>query len=165
MDMPDVPVQMSREDMALVTRGLESVTFEVVPAHAKRLAPLMHELVFSHVPYRGFAETADVLGDKTVIAVHLPGHTPGSIGVFVRVRPDLELFHVGDAVTSVEQLETDASTPVYLRRSNFDPEETHETQEMLLAFHRSAPEVTIIPAHDRTAWQGVFGQPGGCVVP
>jgi glyoxylase-like metal-dependent hydrolase (beta-lactamase superfamily II) len=165
MDMPDVPVRMTREDMDLVTLGTKSVTFEVVPAHARRIAPLLKELTFDKVPYRGFAESADLLGDKSMIAVRLPGHTPGSIGVFVRIRPDLELFHVGDAATSVKQVEANASTPIYLQRADYDPEETRETQELLHDFHEKTPEVTIIPAHDRTAWAGVFEKPGGCVVP
>jgi glyoxylase-like metal-dependent hydrolase (beta-lactamase superfamily II) len=165
MDMPDLPVLMTPEDMALVRRALTSVTFEVVPAHAQRLIPLMKELTFAKVPCHGFAESADIFGDKTVLAVRLPGHTPGSIGVFVTVRPGFEIFHVGDAVTTIEQLEAGSDKPFYLQRTDYDPAQTRATVDVLQDLHRAERALKIITAHDRTSWQAVFGRPGDRVTP
>lgn len=42
-------------------------------------------LAFQPRPHRGYAQSLDLFGDGTVVLVPMPGHTPGSMGLFVRV--------------------------------------------------------------------------------
>jgi glyoxylase-like metal-dependent hydrolase (beta-lactamase superfamily II) len=102
---------------------------------------------------------------SAAIAVRLPGHTPGSIGLFIRLRPDLELFHVGDAVVTLSQLASEADKPPFLRRTDYDPETTRETVALLHDLQLASPELVILPGHDRPAYRRAFGAPGACLVP
>jgi len=38
-----------------------------------------------------------------------------------------------------------------------------ETREMPAAFHVRHPEIALVPAHDRTAWEAVFGAQPRCL--
>ena len=42
-------------------------------------------LTFPDGPWMGFDRSLDVFGDKSVVVVPMPGHTPGSVGLFVTV--------------------------------------------------------------------------------
>ena len=46
----------------------------------------------------GFTQGKDVYGDGSVWLVSMPGHTPGSVGMFVTTGQGRKLFFVGDTV-------------------------------------------------------------------
>ena len=159
IDLPTVPVLLPDAELALVERGLTETIFEVVPAHAERIAPLAQPLVFDDGPIASFATSADVFGDGSVVVVPLPGHTPGSVGVFFAVG-DKRAFHVGDAVSTLAQLEADTGKTFPMDRTDSDPDGALATVHALHALHVADPELAILPAHDRRAWEQVFGGPG-----
>jgi N-acyl homoserine lactone hydrolase len=161
IDLPDVPVLMPAAELAVMQRGLAQTIFEVVPAHAQRIAPLARELVFDGPAVPGFAVSADIFGDGSVVVVPLPGHTPGSVGVFFSVR-DKRVFHVGDAVSSLVQLAADTGKQFPMDRTDSDPDGALATVHLLHYLKANDPELAILPAHDRVAWEAVFGAPGAC---
>lgn len=161
IDLPDVPVLMPAPELEVMQRGLAQTIFEVVPAHAARIKPLARELVFDGPPIAGFAASADIFRDGSVVVVPLPGHTPGSVGIFFTVGTT-RVFHVGDAVGSLAQLEADAGKQFPMNRTDSDPDATLETVHTLHALHVADPALKILPAHDRLAWQAVFGGAGAC---
>lgn len=162
VDLPDVPVLLPASELSVVERGLTETLFEVVPAHARRIAPLAQPLVFDGPAYAGFAASADVLGDGSVVVVPLPGHTPGSIGTFITVG-DTRVFHVGDAVSTLAQLEADTGKMFPMNRTDADAEAALATVHVLNDLAAADPDLRIIPAHDRAAWSDVFAQPGSCI--
>jgi len=163
MDMPDLPVLVSDADAALVREATTKVIFEVVPAHAKRLTPLLKPLVFQAKPHEGFATSADLLGDGSIVIVPLPGHTPGSVGVFVKLANGKRIFHVGDTIGTREQLETGEGKSWPMDRTDSDPAATLERVRELQALKRRLPDLHILPAHDRAAWTAVFQGPATCI--
>jgi len=163
MDLPDLPVLMPPAEIELLRRGLDEVLFEVVPAHAERIAPIAQPLELTGPPVAGFDASADLFGDGSAVAVPMPGHTPGSIGVLLELPGGRRVLHVGDALSSLEQLEADVGKGFPLDRTDSDPDVALEIVHRLHALAEDDPALEILPAHDRVAWRAVFGAPGACI--
>ena len=87
----------------------------------------------------------DLCGDGTHLAVPLPGHAPGHLGVFWREegRP---ILYATDAAWTMAALRA-GTTPRVSRRLVFsDPEAGLRTEAMVLAFERSGGRVLL--CHD-----------------
>lgn len=163
MDMPDVPVMVGREEIALVDDARHVRRFEVLPTHAERLAPLLQPVPFDHAEYETFDERHDLFGDGSIVIVPLRGHTPGSIGVFVNVSREQRLFLVGDAVHDSAGYLDRVDKPWLTAVTDSDPEAARDVVARIHQFHEIAPRVEVLPAHARDAWMHVFGAPGRCV--
>ncbi len=50
----------------------------------------------------GFDESLDLFGDGRLVLVPLPGHTPGSVGLFVTLDSGRRLFFSGDTSWRLE---------------------------------------------------------------
>lgn len=99
-------------------------------------------------PYQGFARSFDVFGDGSVVMVALPGHTPGSVGMFLNLSPQKRFLFVGDAVWRVKELE-DHSRKAWPARAivDADAEQTLSTID-LIRQAQQLPGLSIVPAHD-----------------
>jgi len=159
LDLPKIPVWVSQAEAALIERGRESVTEEVIPAHAEALADQLEALEFSGGPYEIFERHADVFGDGSIVVVPMPGHTPGSVGVFVRLPDGRRVFHVGDAINSRTQLERLRGRTRAMQRTDLDQAAAHRNVGRLRALSDQDPSLLILPAHERAAWKAVFGAP------
>ncbi|MBV1860292.1 MAG: MBL fold metallo-hydrolase [Nannocystaceae bacterium] len=159
LDLPKTPVWVSEAEAALIERGRHSVTFEVIPAHAKALSDQLEPLEFAGGPYEIFKRHADVFGDGSVVVVPMPGHTPGSVGVFVRLPDGRRVFHVGDAINSRTQLERLRGRTPAMRRTDTDQPAADRNVARLRALSEQDPSLLILPAHERAAWKEVFGAP------
>lgn len=164
LDLPPVPVWIPQEEIAFAARERDAKTLAVIPAHADLIARQAVPVPFQSKPYENFDESWDVFGDGMVVLVKLFGHTPGSMGTFVQLpQSHRRLFHVGDAVDDVAGFEDRLEKPAYLRISDNDREQANGVVGTLAQLHTFAPQLLIIPAHDRGAWRKVFGDVPGCV--
>lgn len=114
------------------------------------------EYKFSQKEFMGFEKTFDVFGDQSVVLVSLPGHTLGSVGMIVTTAKK-KYFLVGDLVWRKKALE--ALAPKFIVASMIvdgNRDEVKSTMEKVLNFHKTYPEVEIIPAHDEEV-QGPLG--------
>lgn len=104
---------------------------------------------FEDGPYLGYPKSRDVFGDGSVVIVPAPGHTPGSVVVFVAVPDGQRYGFVGDVVWQREGLERPAERP-WLSRAvvDQDPERVRTQIGHLAALARRFPRLTLIPAHD-----------------
>jgi glyoxylase-like metal-dependent hydrolase (beta-lactamase superfamily II) len=99
--------------------------------------------------YLGFARSHDFWGDGSVVAAWAPGHTPGSVVVFVNLPSGARFAFVGDLVWQREGIELPAERPwgarvvvdddARLARANV----THMAQ-----VHAAFPAIIMAPAHD-----------------
>jgi glyoxylase-like metal-dependent hydrolase (beta-lactamase superfamily II) len=160
MDLPRVPVLLTRDELlfafdpAVQARGL------VVPAHTLKFPPAdAPTLKFDPRPYETFDESADLYGDGSVVVVPLRGHTPGSVGVFVNLDAQRRLFYVGDAVDEARGFEERVSKSLLLRDTDNDPARANQVVARLNQLHQMVPQLAIIPAHGRSAYLQFF--PGG----
>jgi N-acyl homoserine lactone hydrolase len=163
VDLPDVPVLLAKEEMDFVDQHANDESIHVVPAHAHAALGRSTPLTFAARPYETFDESADVFGDGSVVVVKLAGHTPGSIGTFINVSPELRLFHVGDAVNVNEAIERRLTKSVVMTSTDVDRAEADQVVARLAQLHEQDPKLKILPAHDRNAWEQALGEAGRCV--
>ena len=160
LDLPPTPVLLAAEEIELIERGRKDVIFAVIPAHANAVAPLAEPIVFVEARYEIFDRRADLFGDGSVVVVPLSGHTPGSVGVFFNLPDGRRIFHVGDAVNHRRQVSDLRGRTPALRRTDSDRTEANEVVAQLHELAAQAPEIEILPAHERAAWTQLFGSPG-----
>ncbi len=165
VDLPDVPVLLSPQELRFVLASRGRSTFHVIGAHADAMKDRMKPIRFERKSYSIFDESADLFGDGSVVVVKLGGHTPGSIGVFVNVSPTLRVLHVGDVVMLREGIERNVGKSVVTRFLDADYRKTGVVVDKLHQLHALDPTLKIVPAHDRAAWQDAFGTEPGCVSP
>src|SRR5262249_48036697 len=90
-DFPQVPVLITADERRFVDDG------GWVMAIARGLRDVRYELYdFEGGPYLGFPRSHDVYGDGAVVVVPAPGHTPGSVIVFVALPTGRRFAFVGD---------------------------------------------------------------------
>lgn len=100
-----------------------------------------------------FAEGFDLFDDGTLIAVPLPGHTPGQIGLLFTTANDRPVFLVADACWSLDAVRADrppsriASTIFSNRRAYLD---TFAALRRLTGRH---PSLHVLPSHCRSSRQ------------
>ncbi|MEZ4237034.1 MAG: MBL fold metallo-hydrolase [Myxococcota bacterium] len=164
MDLPDVPVHVHPTELELLHAVVEGQTtaFNVMPAQARRILGEAEPLPFVDAPYEVFPRHADLLGDGTVVAVPLEGHTPGSVGVLVDTGK-VRLFDAGDAINTRDRLDHPRTKSLLLRPTDADHDAADEQVAVLAALHEADPSLVILPAHERRAWVEAFGAPGACI--
>lgn len=159
LDLPPTPVLMDDAEAELVEQGRREVIFDVMPAHAEAVAPHVESLPMVDEPYEIFDRHADLFGDGSVVVVPLPGHTPGSVGVFVRLADGRRVFHLGDAVNDRAQVDKLRGKTPAMRDTDGDRARAEHTVARLHALHDREPNLLLVPAHERDAWRDAFGEP------
>lgn len=100
--------------------------------------------------YENFDRSLDLYGDGSIVLVPLPGHTPGSIGMFVNLRSGKRFFFIGDLTWALEGIELPAERP-WLSRKLVDRDEA-QVRTSIVKVHQLSkryPELIVVPAHDR----------------
>jgi glyoxylase-like metal-dependent hydrolase (beta-lactamase superfamily II) len=83
-DLPRIPVLLSAAELRLATDTEAQKTGAVIPQQAQMLSDgRARQLVFARNPYEIYGESLDLYGDNSIVIVPMPGHTPGSVGVFI----------------------------------------------------------------------------------
>jgi len=160
--MPEVPVWLAAEELALVT----AANGVVLPGHAKSLEGRMVPLAFAATPYANYDESFDVFGDGSVVVVPTFGHTPGSVATFINVSASKRLVHVGDLINLEESVTRDVGKSWLMRKLTDEDEAATNVQvEKLVQLHAADPELVVLPAHDRRVFVQVFGEDEGALPP
>jgi N-acyl homoserine lactone hydrolase len=143
-DLAGTPVMVTAEErtfirdggfLTAVMRNTEGVRYE--------------EYSFEDGPYLGFPKSHDVYGDGSIVVVPAPGHTPGSVIVFVTVPGPKRYAFVGDLVWQREGI-TEREERPWLPR-HFGETDEAAVRENILRMNAIAtrfPEITLVPAHD-----------------
>lgn len=109
------------------------------------------EYGFEGNPYLGFPHSYDIYGDGSIVVVPAPGHTPGSVIIFVTLHNGTRYAFVGDLVYQMEGITLREERSWLVRRMGAD-EDTAGNRENLLriiALKERLPDLIIVPAHDR----------------
>jgi glyoxylase-like metal-dependent hydrolase (beta-lactamase superfamily II) len=107
----------------------------------------MANLVALPPEYVPFAHGIDVLGDQSVIAVELPGHAAGQMGLFVRGDDDETTLLAADACWLARAYQEDRPPHMLANLLFSDARAYRETLANLHHYHRHQPRVHIIPSH------------------
>ena len=148
-DLPDVPVWLNQTEWDFVTSGHRST------ALARQLIQTdRHMYAFDSGPYLGFASSHDVFGDGSVVLVWAPGHTPGSIIVFINLPGDMRYALLGDLVWQIEGLTLPAEKPWFVRRTaDQDATSVKAVIGHMRHVQQRIPSMHMVPAHDRRIWE------------
>jgi len=104
-------------------------------------------------PQSRVAERPAEHGDGSIVVVPAPGHTPGSVIVFVALPSGRRLALVGDLVWQREGIALREERPWLLRSlADADPAGVRENILRMAALAARMPELEIVPAHDARAF-------------
>ncbi len=154
VELPGVPVWLAAEERRYVE---ESKGFGVIPAHARSMAGRMVAFPFTDTPYANYDRSYDVFGDGAVVVVPAPGHTPGSVMVFVNLSATRRLVHIGDIFSTRESLDRNVGKSRVMSVTDADGDQVHAQGARLVQLHRMDPALSVLPAHDRGAYEAFFG--------
>jgi N-acyl homoserine lactone hydrolase len=165
MDLPRLPVLLSQEELQFANDpSVQAKGYVIRTQVAQFPTPGAPTLRSEPQPYETFDESADLYKDGSVVVVPLRGHTPGSVGIFVNLSPNRRLFYVGDAVDDARGFEERVGKSLILRDSDNDEALANQIVARLSELHEKLPELRIIPAHGRSAYEKFFpGGPLSCV--
>ena len=101
----------------------------------------------------GFPRSHDVYGDGSIVCVPAPGHTPGSIIVFVALPNNVRYALVGDLVWQREGLTNLEERPLLSRLwADLDPDGTRQNILRMASIVERIPNMIVVPAHDQRAF-------------
>lgn len=146
-ELPGTPVWVTPEERRFVAEG------GWITAVARETGARFEEYAFAGGPYLGFPRSHDVYGDGAVVVVPAPGHTPGSVIVFVALPSGKRYAFVGDLVWQREGISEREEKP-WLQRTlaDRDPAAVRERILHMAAIAARFPELVIVPAHDARAF-------------
>jgi len=120
----------------LLPTDFEARSHPITPAQMRPLAA-----------YAPFTQGADLLGDETLLAVALPGHAAGQMGLLVQAERDERYFLVVDGCWTSYAFRQNALPHPLANLIFADPVAYRRTLADLHTFYRRHPDVHIIPAH------------------
>jgi glyoxylase-like metal-dependent hydrolase (beta-lactamase superfamily II) len=97
--------------------------------------------------YAPFTSGIDVLGDESVIAIELPGHAAGQMGLFVRSDDGETTLLAADACWLARAYQENRPPHTLTNLLFSDPHAYRETLTKLQLYHTRQPRVHIIPSH------------------
>lgn len=111
-----------------------------------RFVESMHRLTLPP-ELRPFHHGFDLLGDGSLLAVPLPGHSHHQLGLLLRCQDGQTIFLVADACWSIKALQQNRP-PSWLAEQLFDDKHAYRTtfgQLQQLAYHN--PNLLVVPSH------------------
>ena len=93
----------------------------------------------------------DVLGDGSLVAVSLPGHSEGHFGLMCRLENDETVFLSGDASWSLEAIRNFRPPPVITTGLTGQTTRYRETLKSLNDLFENRTDMQIVPSHCREA--------------
>ncbi len=147
------------------TRGLESARRAFLPnlipsGFDARSTPVNLSSAIALPPeYEPFTQGYDLLGDESLIAVELPGHALGQMGLFARDADGEIFFFVADAAW-LKRAVIENRPPHRVANLLFaDKKAYRQTLSRLHLFHRMHPTVQVIPSHCEETIQSFASRP------
>jgi N-acyl homoserine lactone hydrolase len=109
-----------------------------------------HAFEFSDGAYENFDRSLDLFKDGSIVLVPLPGHTPGSLGMFVNLRSGKRFLFTGDLTWAIEGEEIPTERPWIARKLvDYDEEGVRRSVVKVHKLMQRHPELIVVPAHDR----------------
>jgi glyoxylase-like metal-dependent hydrolase (beta-lactamase superfamily II) len=147
LDDLDVPIWIVASEEEYAAQDRDGVYRLVAPGHEIR------RYDFDGPPYLGFPSSFDVYGDGSVVVVHVGGHTPGSVVIFVTLPSSKRYAFIGDLTWQLDGIKRGLERPWLMRKmADSDPEQVRQSLCRVIAL---ADLIQIVPAHDRHAHDGI----------
>lgn len=164
-DIPNVPVYLPQGEIDLVEKSKQKENFTILPGDAERISNRTHAITWENRKFLLWDRQWDVYGDGRLVVLDTPGHTPGSLSVYVTLPDNRRVLLVGDTVWVREGYETRSPKGAIAANFDADPVATDTQIAMLWSLHQQDPGLIILPAHDRRVWTQISEAPGCLVAP
>jgi len=152
LDFPDVPIRMLAADKAFALGQAHPSLHGINSDQMQNLQARIQTLTLPDVPYENFPQSLDLFGDQSVVLVGLPGHTPGSMGIFLNISSAKRFLIVGDAIYSVDAKGEPEARPLLTELfSDQDRAQARITRKKLEELIAHSNEITLVPMHDPSA--------------
>lgn len=147
-DFPGAEVWLPAEELAVVQKPTSSIA-GAWPSQVADKPLTWVPVAFEAKPYEGFDRSLDLFRDGSAVLVPMSGHTPGSMGLFLRTASGKRFFFVGDVVWNAGAL-AEGRPKFWAARWLVDAnvERTQATVEQIRAAMARDPALTVVPAHD-----------------
>jgi glyoxylase-like metal-dependent hydrolase (beta-lactamase superfamily II) len=150
-DFPGVPVLVTAAERRFIDEG----GFVTVTARGIDRS-LLRDYAFKGGPYLGFDHSHDLYGDGSMVIVPAPGHTPGSVVVFVTLPDGARYAFVGDLVWQLEAiLEREERPWATSKTLGEDPVALRDALLRMSAIATRYPQVNIVPSHDARGYASI----------
>src|SRR5215472_14220389 len=143
-DFPNIPVLVTAAEHRFIAEG------GFANATARSIDPSRwQDYGFDGGRYLGFDHSHDLYGDGSIVMVPAPGHTPGSVLVFVTLPDGKRYVFVGDLVWQREGI-IDLEERPWLVRTELenDPVALRQSLLRLSAVATRFPQIILVPSHD-----------------
>lgn len=147
-DFPEAQVFAAEEEMRSI-RHAESGAATAWPSQVATPGTRWSPLVLQPIAYKGYAQSLDLFNDGSVVLVAMPGHTEGSIGMFVTVDSGKCYFFIGDVAWKSAAMQ--AGAPKFWAASmvvDRDREQTLRSVAQVRDVALQYPDLVVVPAHD-----------------
>ncbi len=152
LDLPEVPIRMLAAEREFATGQKNPKLHGILPEQMKHLKNRIQPIELKDGPYENFPRSLDLFRDGRIVLVALPGHTPGSLGVFVNLDAARRYLLVGDAIYSVDEKGRPEARPFATELfSDHDRVQARMTRKKLEELIGHSNEITLIPSHDPRA--------------
>jgi len=160
-DFPSVPVLVT----AAEHRFIYASGFPNAPA--RTIDPKRYQdYGFDGGRYLGFEQSHDLYGDGSIVIVAAPGHTPGSVVVFVTLPSGARYAFVGDLVWQLEGLAQREQRPwLEARVLGEGPSAVQDSMRRLNAIVRRYQQMKIVASHDPRGYVGIPEWPRSAAPP
>jgi len=152
-DFPGVPVLVTEAEHRFIDKG----GWVTVTARSMDRSHF-REYAFEGGPYLGFEHSHDLYGDGYMVVVPAPGHTQGSVVVFLTLPGGARYAFVGDLVSQREGiLEREERPWATSKMMGEDPVAFRDSLLRMSAIASCYPQITIVPAHDARGYASLPG--------
>jgi glyoxylase-like metal-dependent hydrolase (beta-lactamase superfamily II) len=150
-DFPETPVWVTREELRFVKDG-GWLTALIRSFPGVRYV----EYEFEGDAYLGFPRGHDVYGDGAIVIVPAPGHTPGSVVVFLTLPDGKRYAMIGDIAWQREGVIDRKERPWLQRKlGDWDPAQVRKGLMQMAAIGERFPGISMVPAHDARGFEGI----------
>jgi glyoxylase-like metal-dependent hydrolase (beta-lactamase superfamily II) len=154
-DFPGAEVWLAAPEQDVVRQAASRVA-TAWPSQVRDKPVTWQPITFDPVPHEGFEASLDLYRDGRVVLVPMFGHTPGSIGVFLRVASGRRFFFVGDVVWNAAALAE--GRPKFWLARWFVDQDAGQTQAVIGRIRAAMardPALVVVPAHDGAVQDGL----------
>lgn len=147
-DFPEAQIFAAEDEMHSIIHA-KSGAATAWPSQVATSGTRWSPLVLQPIAYKGYALSLDLFNDGSVVLVAMPGHTQGSIGMFLTVDSGKCYFFIGDVAWKTGAVQLGA--PKFWAASlvvDRDRERTLRSVEQVRDVARQYPNVVVVPAHD-----------------
>ncbi len=104
---------------------------------------------YNDIAYENFPKSFDFYGDGSLVLVPMPGHTPGSLGLFVNLQSGKRYLLTGDVTYGLLGF-TKPAEKSFLLKYAIDTDREVLIQTILRVHYlmKQYPDLIVVPAHD-----------------